>query len=294
MACKFCGSDKTVKNGLAGGKQLYRCKDCNHQYLDNGAFTGMRTKAQVVACALNLYYDGLSTWKISRQIEKIFKVEVSAVSVWKWVMHFSELVSAYCETLKPQLGGKYHHDETEFKVGGEDKWFWEAIDEPSRFLVAHALTQSRTTKDAIAVFRQGLAKQRPRWIFTDGSYTYDDAIRKAFYTRYDDGGKNETHWVRRVGIQARQTNNVVERVHGTLKDRLRPARGLKHEATAKKWLDGYVVNYNFVKPHIALYGKTPAQAAGIDAKADWGDLIQDATIAKTKREVKVPMEVVAK
>ena len=67
--------------------------------------------------------------------------------------------------------------------------------------MAHALTQSRTTKDAIAVFRQGLAKQRPRWLFTDGSYAYDDAVRKTFYTRYDDGGKNRTHWVRRVGIQ---------------------------------------------------------------------------------------------
>ena len=51
----------------------------------------MRTRSEVVACALNLYYDGLSTWKISRQIAKIFKVDVSAVSVWKWIMQFLNL-----------------------------------------------------------------------------------------------------------------------------------------------------------------------------------------------------------
>ena len=76
MACKFCGSDRTVKNGRVKGKQLYRCKDCKHQYLDNGAPAGMRTKAEVIASALNLYYEGLSTWKIQRQIAKIFKVDV--------------------------------------------------------------------------------------------------------------------------------------------------------------------------------------------------------------------------
>ena len=38
MSCKFCGSDKTVKNGIAGGKQLYRCKACNHQYRGERCF----------------------------------------------------------------------------------------------------------------------------------------------------------------------------------------------------------------------------------------------------------------
>ena len=32
-------------------------------------------------------------------------------------------------------------------------------------------------------------------------------------------------------------NNVVERLHGTLKDRLKPLRGLKSEETTKIWLD---------------------------------------------------------
>lgn len=292
MSCKFCGSDTVVKNGIThNGRQLNRCKSCKHQFVDNGNFVGMRTKAEVIATSLNLYYDGLSSWKIQRQIAKIFKVDVSPVAIWKWIMKYSDLVSEYIETLRPQLSGKYHHDETELKVGGEGRYFWEMIDEDTRFLVANLLTTERTSEKAKQVFKQALEKQRPIALFTDGSFTYDDAYNKVFWTRYK-GGRVE--WVRRVGIRARETNNIVERLHGSLKDRLRPARGLKHDSTAKKWLRGYVVNYNCVKPHIALKGKTPAQASGLDVKADWGELIQDATQSKIKQEIGAPIEVTAK
>ena len=82
--------------------------------------------------------------------------------------------------------------------------------------------------------------------------------------------------VKRVGIQARTTNNIVERLHGTLKDRLRPMRGLKNEKSSKILLDGYVVNYNYVRKHQTIK-KTPAQAAGIQITNGWSELIDKAT-----------------
>jgi transposase-like protein len=281
MSCKLCGSDKTVKNGLARGKQLYRCKDCKHQYFDKGAFIGMRTKAEVIATSLNLYYDGLSTWKIQRQIAKIFKVDVNVTAIWKWIMKYSEFVDDYVSTLQPQLFGKYHHGETEIKVGGEDKYLWETLDKYTRFLVAHLLSESRTSDDAKKAFAQAMNKQRPTVLFTDGSFSYNEAFNKVYYSRYK---VNRVEWITRVGFRARETNNIIERKHETLKDRLRPTRGLKHDKTAEKWLNGYVVNYNFVKPHPALKGKTPAQAAELDINADWGDLIKQATLSSVKKE----------
>ena len=291
MPCKFCSSDRTVKNGLARGKQLYRCKECGHQYLDNGSFVGMKTKTEVIATALNLYYDGLSVWKVQRQIAKIFKVDVSPTAIWKWVMKYSEFVDEYVSTLQPHLSGKYHHDETEIRVGGKDRYLWETLDKDTRFLVAHLLSVSRSSEDARNVFSQALSKQRPSVLFTDGSFSYNDAFNKVYYTRYK---TNRVEWVRRVGINARETNNIIERKHGTLKDRLRPTRGLKNDKTAAKWMNGYVINYNFVKPHIALKGKTPAQAAGLNVNADWGELIQQATLTATKRSKEMPLEVVSK
>jgi putative transposase len=244
----------------------------------------MRTKAEVITAALNMYYDGLSTWKIQRQIAKIFKVDVTAVAIWKWIMKYSDLVSEYVETLKPQLSGLYHHDETEFRVGGAERYFWQTIDGDTRYLVAHLLSEGRTSEDAKRVFAQALKKQRPTVLFTDGSFSYEYAFNKVFYSRFKD---KRVEWVRKVGIRARDTNQIIERKHGTLKNRLRPARGLKHDDTAKTWLDGYIVNYNFVKPHISLDGQTSAQAAGLNVKPDLGELIQHATQSMAKKDTTI-------
>jgi transposase-like protein len=54
--------------------------------------------------------------------------------------------------LKPELSGKYDHDETGIKVGGEDRYFWETIDEDTRFIVANLLGKTRTSEDATKVF----------------------------------------------------------------------------------------------------------------------------------------------
>lgn len=36
-------------------------------------------------------------------------------------------------------------------------------------------------------------------------------MKKVFYTKFK---TNRVEWVRRVGIKARETNNIVERLHG--------------------------------------------------------------------------------
>ncbi len=74
--------------------------------------------------------------------------------------------------------------------------------------------------------------------------------------------EHRVEFVRRAGIRARETNNIVERLHGTLKDRLKVMRGLKSEETAEIILSGWFVFYNFIRPHESLKGKTPAEAVG--------------------------------
>ncbi|OYT31991.1 MAG: hypothetical protein B6U94_01130 [Thermofilum sp. ex4484_79] len=85
-------------------------------------------------------------------------------------------------------------------------------------------------------------------------------------------------------IRARETNNIVERLHGTLKDRLKPLRGLKSGETAKIWLDCWFVYYNLLRSHLCLRGKTPAEACGIDLNIEnsWEDLVREATYHQTK------------
>ena len=100
--------------------------------------------------------------------------------------------------------------------------------------------------------------------------------------------------IRRVGIRAIRNNNSVERLHGTLKDRTKPMRGLKNDKRAESLLNGYVINYNFCRKHQSL-NKTPAEAAGINVRG-WKQLIEAAQIHKTggKTEENQLLEVVVK
>ncbi len=43
-------------------------------------------------------------------------------------------------------------------------------------------------------------------------------LQRNFYSRYKE---HRVEFVRRAGIRAKETNNVIERLHGTLKDRLK-------------------------------------------------------------------------
>ncbi len=280
--CKFCGSSKTVKNGMRKGVQIYKCKSCNHRYFDNSnSFVRMKTSSHIITTALNMYFDGLSVRKVVTQINEIFGMEFSQVTVWNWIQKYSKLVSEYVNTLQPKLSGKYHHDETEIKVDGNGRFFWEMIDEDTRFIVAHLLSNGRYSENAIEVFQQALQKQRPTVLFTDGSYSYDNAFRKVFGTRYK---TDRVQWVRRVGIRARKTNNIIERLHGTLKDRYRPMRGLKKDTTAKNLLDGYVAYYNFCRRHQSIK-MTPAQSAGIQIKG-WKQLIENSQRQLTNTRIR--------
>lgn len=297
MACKYCQSTKVVKHGKLGDKQRYLCKECGHKFYDGSDFPRMRTESRIISSSIDFYFEGLSVRKIQTQIEKLYGVHVSQVTVWKWIMKYSRLVSEYVETLAPQLLGIYHIDETAIKCKGVQKWFWEIIDEQTKFLVASHLSGSRTAEDAIALFEKSLrvAKRKPISLYVDGLSAYIEGYNKVFRTLRKD---TRPELIRKVGIRAVNSNNSVERLHGTLKDRIKPTRGLKGEETVRTLLEGWVVHYNYVRKHQTLKGKTPAQASGIEMKNDWYVLVKEATKCKAINEeepkTEKPLEVIAK
>jgi len=55
-------------------------------------------------------------------------------------------------------------------------------------------------------------------------------------------------------------------------------RGLDHDESAQMLIDGKRLYYNFIRPHMALNDKTPAEACGIKIEGEnkWLTLIQNA------------------
>jgi hypothetical protein len=72
----------------------------------------------------------------------------------------------------------------------------------------------------------------------------------------------------------------MERMNGEIRDREKVMRGLKKGDTPI--LTGYQIYHNYIRPHEALEGKTPAEVAGIEVKGrdKWLTLIQNASKAK--------------
>ena len=301
MQCKYCGSEKVVKNGKVKGEQVYKCKDCGHRFFLNGSFSKMRNDKNLVVVALNFYYDGLSLRKAQRNLEQVFGEKVSQVTILNWIKKYSRLVKEYMVTQVPQLSGLWHEDETMLQCKGRSIWFWEMIDEDTKFMVASHLSGTRSMEDTIAIFQKGFdqSKVRPKAVFVDGSHVYSSAFNKVFYTLRKD---TRPELVQRVGIRARETNNIVERLHGTLKDRTKTMRGLKSFESTKLLLEGYAVHYNCVRPHQSLGGKTPAQAARMGVPSNWKGLIDEAIMreatllvnATKQREEKEELKVISR
>jgi len=114
-------------------------------------------------------------------------------------------------------------------------------------------------------------------VVTDGLRAYQDAITKEFFTLK----APRTEHVRIPNIRDRSNNNMVERLHGTIRQRNKVSRGLDKESTAQTMMDGMRIYYNFIRPHMALDGKTPAERAGIFDRREneWIEIIRK---AKTK------------
>jgi transposase-like protein len=118
-------------------------------------------------------------------------------------------------------------------------------------------------------------------IVTDGLRTYHEAISKEFFTLK---GPRTEH-VRIPNIRDRSNNNMVERLRGTIRQRNKVMRGLDDEATAQTIMDGLRIYHNFLRPHSALNGKTPAQKANIESdEATWSTLIKKASQSQRFRE----------
>ncbi len=117
-------------------------------------------------------------------------------------------------------------------------------------------------------------------MYNDGCFAY----RKGFNLAFGDCGRY-SKLTQNVGINGRTHQNMVERLHGTLKDMLQSRRGMEQNDTTKTMLDGWFVYYNFLRPHSSLSGETPAEAAGIKLNLDnrWENLIELSTKWKAEQ-----------
>ena len=274
IPCDRCGSIRVIHYGSYGKKQVFYCKDCKHKFRESSI---IRTKftPELVTLSLDLYFSGLSLRKIVRTVNDHFNIKLGASTLYDWIKKYVPMISEYVNTLSPQLSKQWHADELFVRVrGGTHQgrpvgFVWNVMDRETRFLIVSKLTTTRTAIDTVAAFEdaeQNAHGIKPHTVFTDSLRHYGSGMKVFPDARRIDN----------CGISKKNNNNRIERMNGTLRERVKVQRGWKTAETPMA--EGNRIQYNFVKPHMALEGQTPAQAAGVGMKGTnkWLTLIEKA------------------
>jgi len=262
MKCPRCSSQSTVKHGYVKRKpgltRRYLCKACGRKFIHDDGFKQYRHNGEVITAALDLRAKGLSLSDVVDHLDQHHKVKLSRKTILDWQKKFGEKLKSFTQTLIPFLGNVFHADEMFIKVRTDWNYYWDCIDYATKFLVADHVSTIREDKEAVQFLtkiKKG-SPEIPDEIHTDCSYDYPPAFRQVFPRKKIQ--RTSPAW------QKRFKNNPIERLHNTLKQRYKTFRGFDNINSCEKFFDFYKIYYNFVRKHMTLSGRTPAQAAKIN------------------------------
>lgn len=277
--CLFCKSDAIIRKGLRHNKfgdiQKFRCLSCNRYFTINIGFERMKHNPQGITTAMQLYFSGESLRNVARSL-RLLGVQVSHQTIYNWIEKYTALMEKYLDKITPQVSDTWATDELFLKVRGNMKYLYAMMDEQTRFWIAQEVADTKYTADVRPLFQlaKQIAGKQPRTLISDGAPNFHDAYLKEFRTMKIE---TRTEHIRHIKLSGQRHNNKMERMNGEIRDREKVTRNLKKMNTPI--LKGDQIYHNYIRPHMALENRTPAEAAGIEVKGKdkWLTIIQNAS-----------------
>ena len=283
LQCPICSSSRVVKDALRHNKygkiQRYLCRECGKRFSFNLGFDKMKAQPEAITSAMQLYFTGESL----RNVQKFLRLQginVSHVSIYKWIQKYVGVMESYLEQITPQVSDTWRADEMWMKIKGNPRYLYALMDDQTRYWIAKEVAGDKFSHEAVdyasKLFSQGkqVAGKTPLTLITDGLHAYHQAWKHEFYSNRRPQARHIEH----VTWKGQKNDNrKMERFNGEVRDREKVMRGLKK--TDMPILTGYQIFHNYMRPHEALEGKTPAEACGIkvDGENKWLTLIQNAS-----------------
>jgi transposase-like protein len=221
----------------------------------------MKYTASVITAALDLYFKGLSIRSIADHLNQMHAYQISYPTVYRWIRKYSLKIANYTDGLKPKITSHtWHADEMRLNVNGQPRNLWNLMDHKTRYLLTNQVTKRKGSHEAKHLLAAGLKKSNPTNIdlITDALASYGKAV-----TDTKTNGVKFRHF-EDSGLTKHQSNNRLERLNGSVRQRLKTMRGMDNDQSSKIFTRGFAAYYNFICPHSALGGRTPAQAAGLE------------------------------
>ncbi len=279
--CPHCKKIDSVNAGLRKNKsgfvQKHLCKNCGKYFVQRNGFEKMKTKPEIIICALDLRAKGMSLGKIKDHLYLTYKIKVSTSNILYWQTKFGKMINNFTKSFQLSHSFHAHADEIFLKTKGQKQlnftYYWDIIDYETKFLFAEHVSLERNETEGREFMKKAKSnlKELPKVIHTDNSYDYLTAIKKVF------GWRKVLH-LHYPAWKHKFKNNPIERYHNTLREGYKVMRKLGNFESAKRYLAFFRNYYNFLRPHKTLGGLTPAQKAGF-GYYNWWTLIKSRFVA---------------
>ena len=247
MQCIRCGSGRTRRDGqtrLAG--QRWRCNDCRRRFTprSTSAFSGRGSADEVIALAVRWYvryrlsYADVAEWLAERGLT------VDRSTIYRWVRRFLPLLGDVARRYRHPVGGRWRVDETYCRLSGRWAYCYRAIDQDGQVVDVY-FSERRNAAAAEAFFARAITATgvRPERVVTDKAACYPPVLRALL-----PAAEHRT---------SKYLNNGLERDHGHLKQRLRPMRGFKQQASADVLTRGHALVQNLRNGSSSLTAHVP-------------------------------------
>ena len=222
-------------------------------------FKRMRYPIQIIITALSMFYLGKNSFRnISLILKTAFNIKVSHTTVSNWCVKFAPLFDDMRIQLVSLLdlnSDEWHADETVVKIAGVKHYIWFIIYSETRFVIGFHLSPHRDSPQAVSMFGEAVKLGKPSAIVSDRYSAYKVPVKSIF-----DGAKH----IRVQSFKDDISNNLIECFNKQFKAWYKTKQGFSSFESANNLISLFVFFFNFVRPHSALNGLTPAQVAGLN------------------------------
>jgi transposase-like protein len=256
VRCKFCLSERVVKNGLRKNTQYWLCKSCGRGFVNNQALPGMRYPVETVAKAVGEYYGGSSLNAVCQDIGGSAGDLPSSSVVHAWIKKMTQKGLTEAQKFQPLVSDRWIASITSIWLNHSMYLYINILDSETQFLIASRLGKFKDIKTVFETAKQKTAKN-PVCILTDGWRGYSDVIEQVF-------GADTTHLVIRPSISEEVSKEYLaflKHWRRMFKIKFKLIRSL--DENIQSMVDGLAFGYNFFSPQVNLQQKTPAEAAYI-------------------------------
>lgn len=271
--CPRCGKGSFVHHDYDHYTN-YRCNDkkCNHSFfavkptvalppsmsklVGKSDFKRLRHPVQLVISALTMFYIGKSSFRnIAFMLNMLYNIKVSHVTISNWCKKFAPLFNNIALSLMPSMdfnSDEWHTDETVVKIEGRKYYLWFIIDSETRFVLGFHLSPYRNSPQAFALLNSVKALGKPKTIVSDRYSAYKVPVKAVF----------DVEHIRVESFRDAVSNNLIEAFNKQFKAWYKTKQGFNSFDSANNLISMFVFFFNFIRPHSALGGFTPAQVAG--------------------------------